>query len=119
VLTVTYPSASLSVSAVLRTLPGGVSSSIRAARLGRLTGRGVVHSEIVADRSHQHLAGDDPNADLHLDPVRAPELIRRASSMRPLGVGNSRSANCTTRSALTDTVPPALPVVALWDEDYH
>jgi len=37
---------------------------------------GVVHVEIAVDRPHHHLARIEPHADLHVDALRAPELVR-------------------------------------------
>src|ERR1043166_8421005 len=36
---------------------------------------GVVHVEIVADRAHHHLAGIEPDADLHLAAMSAPDPL--------------------------------------------
>ena len=51
--------------------------------MGRLADRGVVHVQVVADRSHEHLAGVDADADLHLDAVRGPQLVRVAADGVP------------------------------------
>jgi hypothetical protein len=44
----------------------------------RLAHRAVIHVQIVPDRPHHDLAGVEPHADLDLEPLRSPEILRVA-----------------------------------------
>ena len=47
----------------------------------------VVHVQVVADRPHHHLAGVEPDADLHREPVGAAHLLGIAAHRRLHGQG--------------------------------
>ena len=44
-------------------------------QMGRLPDRRVVHVQVVADRPHHHLAGVEPDPDVHSQAMRAPHLV--------------------------------------------
>ena len=73
-VTWTYPSASRSVSAVIR-IDARRGQLLHARRqVRRLAHRRVVHVQVVADRPHHHLPGVEPDPDVH---------VRRHGALRP------------------------------------